>query len=78
MQRMSTGGDDIMQQMVDELKKKINCSVNTDKPKDTVLLTCMHVFSEQCVKDRMQNRQRKCPKCSKPFGAGDVKKIWLD
>lgn len=53
------------------------CNVCRINFKTTAIKTCGHVFCKECVEERTASRSRKCPNCSKSFGAGDVMKITL-
>ncbi|KAF2114905.1 E3 ubiquitin-protein ligase-like protein bre1 [Lophiotrema nucula] len=53
------------------------CQVCKTNFKDTVIKTCGHVFCNTCVQDRLINRQRKCPNCSRAFGNGDIMRVHL-
>ncbi|KAJ2899889.1 hypothetical protein MKZ38_002756 [Zalerion maritima] len=48
------------------------CTICRATFKDTFLRTCGHLFCKKCVDDRIMNRMRKCPTCSKPFDKLDV------
>ncbi|KAJ1969047.1 E3 ubiquitin-protein ligase bre1, partial [Dimargaris xerosporica] len=61
----------------DEYKALLKCSSCSTRFKSHVLLRCMHVFCHECIQARLETRQRKCPSCAEPFGANDVKKIFL-
>ncbi|KAF2669412.1 hypothetical protein BT63DRAFT_425136 [Microthyrium microscopicum] len=58
-------------EMVKNLKDFVYCSVCRSNPKNIVLKSCGHVMCSECVKDRITNRNRKCPTCLKPFSEGD-------
>ncbi len=53
-------------------------SVCNDRYKNTVLTTCFHTFCRECTNALVSNRNRKCPRCGKPFDKVDVKTIFLD
>ncbi|KAH8602353.1 BRE1 E3 ubiquitin ligase-domain-containing protein [Bisporella sp. PMI_857] len=48
------------------------CTICRKDFKNTILKTCGHLFCNQCVEDRITNRMRKCPNCSKSFDKMDV------
>ena len=75
--RNSTSSDMIRDEMIRELRKKLNCSVLTNKQKEVVLLRCGHLFSRQCTDDLVAARNRKCPICGKAFGTDDVKNVFF-
>lgn len=75
---MSNGRpDSIRDEIIRELRKKLNCSVVTSKPKEVVLLRCGHLFSKQCTEDLVAARNRKCPICGKPFGTDDIRSVFF-
>lgn len=58
-------------------KKLMKCDVCHIRDKDAVITKCMHVFCRDCLDTRIETRQRKCPNCGDPFGASDVRNIYL-
>lgn len=48
------------------------CTICRNNFKNTALKTCGHLFCNQCVDDRISNRMRKCPTCSRAFDKMDV------
>lgn len=48
------------------------CTICRNNFKNTALKTCGHLFCNQCVEDRISNRMRKCPTCSRAFDKMDV------
>jgi len=56
----------------------VRCSMCSFRMKNVVLAKCMHSFCNECVKDCLANRNRKCPKCNHKFSQVDVKQLWLD
>ncbi|KAF4783248.1 BRE1 E3 ubiquitin ligase [Colletotrichum scovillei] len=81
---------DMMQKEKDEWKRKALsnsseeeemlrtfalCTVCRNNFKDTALKTCGHLFCHQCVDDRISNRMRKCPNCSRAFDRLDVMSV---
>ncbi|CAM9957339.1 unnamed protein product, partial [Phaeothamnion confervicola] len=59
------------------LKKQLKCSVCLDRQKNVVLTKCYHMFCEECIKENLRNRTRKCPACSRGFGDNDFQHIFL-
>jgi len=53
------------------------CTICRKEFKNTVLKTCGHVFCKACVDDRIANRMRKCPNCSRAFDKMDVMTIHM-
>jgi hypothetical protein len=58
-------------------KKLLRCNSCHIREKNAVLSKCMHVFCRKCLEDRIETRQRKCPNCGDPFGASDIRTIYL-
>ncbi|KAF4581893.1 RING-12 protein [Ophiocordyceps camponoti-floridani] len=48
------------------------CTICRNNFKNTALRTCGHLFCTKCVDDRISNRMRKCPTCSRAFDRMDV------
>ncbi|PFH61681.1 hypothetical protein XA68_16564 [Ophiocordyceps unilateralis] len=48
------------------------CTICRNNFKNTALRTCGHLFCNKCVDDRISNRMRKCPTCSRAFDKMDV------
>ncbi|KAE8446683.1 hypothetical protein EG329_011727 [Mollisiaceae sp. DMI_Dod_QoI] len=53
------------------------CTICRKDFKNTAIKTCGHTFCNHCVDDRIANRMRKCPNCSKPFDKSDVMTIHM-
>ncbi|GJQ12197.1 hypothetical protein GpartN1_g3988.t1 [Galdieria partita] len=64
-------------ELIQELRKKLYCSVYTNLPKDCVLLRCGHLFSRQCITDLISQRNRKCPVCGDRFGTEDYRPVYF-
>ncbi|GJD08181.1 E3 ubiquitin-protein ligase BRE1-like 2 [Galdieria sulphuraria] len=64
-------------ELIQELRKKLYCSVYTNLPKDCVLLRCGHLFSRQCITDLITQRNRKCPVCGDRFGTEDYRPVYF-
>ncbi|KAJ9087188.1 E3 ubiquitin-protein ligase bre1 [Entomophthora muscae] len=62
---------------VKQYKQLLQCTSCSLRFKSHVLTKCMHVFCKQCIDNRIDTRQRKCPSCNETFGANDVKQIYL-
>ncbi|KAF7361671.1 putative allantoicase [Mycena venus] len=68
-----------------ELEKELKLTMNVLKCsackgaefRDSVIIKCGHTFCKPCVDARLSTRQRKCPACNLPFGAGEVHTIYL-
>lgn len=59
------------------LRNLATCSICRNRFKDTVLRTCGHIFCKPCVDDRIANRMRKCPACSRAFDKSDAMSVHL-
>jgi E3 ubiquitin-protein ligase BRE1 len=53
------------------------CTICRKDFKNTAIKTCGHTFCNQCVEDRISNRMRKCPNCSKAFDRTDIMTIHM-
>ncbi|KAH6681727.1 BRE1 E3 ubiquitin ligase-domain-containing protein [Halenospora varia] len=53
------------------------CNICRKDFKNTALKTCGHVFCNNCVEDRIANRMRKCPNCSRAFDKMDVMTVHM-
>lgn len=63
--------------IIQELRKRLHCSVVTTEEKAVVLLRCGHLFSRKCTDNLIATRNRKCPICGKPFGNDDVRSVFF-
>ena len=43
-------------------KNMVKCAVCHDRPKDTLITKCCHVFCQHCVRKNLDSRHRKCPR----------------
>ncbi|KAI0013617.1 ubiquitin ligase protein BRE1 [Xylariaceae sp. FL0662B] len=59
------------------LRSMATCSICKKDFKNTVLRTCGHIFCRGCVDDRIQNRMRRCPACSRAFDKSDAMAVHL-
>ncbi|KAI4870940.1 E3 ubiquitin-protein ligase BRE1 [Hypoxylon rubiginosum] len=59
------------------LRSMATCSICKKDFKNTVLRTCGHIFCRGCIDDRIANRMRKCPACSKAFDKSDAMTVHL-
>ncbi|KFX98619.1 hypothetical protein O988_04272 [Pseudogymnoascus sp. VKM F-3808] len=53
------------------------CTICRKDFKNTALKTCGHLFCNHCVENRLANRMRKCPNCSKAFDKMDVMAVHM-
>lgn len=76
-----TGGANEMEYLqlkVDSLEKKLKCPICNYSNKE-VILPCLHMFCEGCMKKNISSRQRQCPLDRSKIGNNDIKKIlWGD
>ncbi|KAI9722119.1 MAG: E3 ubiquitin-protein ligase bre1 [Chrysothrix sp. TS-e1954] len=59
------------------MRMMLICNVCRKNFKNTLLKNCGHVFCEECITQRWQNRARKCPNCNRAFGGNDYQRITL-
>ncbi|KAI8637607.1 hypothetical protein BD408DRAFT_424216 [Parasitella parasitica] len=62
---------------VEELRAHFKCSACKTRTRECILTSCMHTFCNECIRIRLETRQRRCPSCAITFGASDVKGICL-
>lgn len=72
------GKESLRDEIIQELMKKLHCSVCPNQPKEVALVRCGHMLSRQCVEQLVAQRSRKCPLCGLPFSASDVLSVFLD
>lgn len=78
--KISQGDNPAEQQLIDEceeLRALLKCSTCRQRFRTHILTRCMHTFCKNCIDARLETRQRRCPTCSEPFGANDVKNFYL-
>ena len=77
--RGATGGghDNWQEQMLEEMRRKLFCTVCKSQEKQVALSRCLHMFCRDCVQQNIANRNRKCPLCGERFGADDVRPIFF-
>lgn len=61
----------------DELLAAVTCTVCDINYKNRMLNKCSHMFCNECIQENLRTRNRKCPECGTPFGAADVRTIYL-
>jgi E3 ubiquitin-protein ligase BRE1 len=71
------GSADEYKEEIDAYKSMLRCSVCNDRPKGVVITRCFHMFCNDCIATRLENRDRKCPGCGLMFSASDVKSIFF-
>ena len=66
-----------LQDQLTNFKQLVYCPLCTNNFKDQMIKNCGHTFCENCIKERLNARMRKCPSCNLPFGSTDVLDIVL-
>jgi E3 ubiquitin-protein ligase BRE1 len=66
-----------LREQIELYRKLLKCNSCKTRDKNAVITRCMHVFCRDCLETRIETRQRKCPNCGEPFGASDIKNIFL-
>lgn len=64
-------------ELLSELRARLNCPVVPAKPKEVVLLRCGHLFSHECVDELIASRSRKCPTCRMSFTPDDTLNVYF-
>jgi E3 ubiquitin-protein ligase BRE1 len=65
-------------EIIQELMKKLHCSVVTHELKEVALTRCGHLMSRQCVSQLIAGRSRKCPLCGIAFSESEILNVYLD
>ena len=73
----TTSGEAAQQGVNDELLSAVTCTVCDINYKNRMLNKCSHMFCNDCIQENLRTRNRKCPECGTPFGAADVRTIYL-
>ncbi|SCU98477.1 LADA_0H13278g1_1 [Lachancea dasiensis] len=70
----SSGNSDssVLTEELENFRTIVYCSLCSKNWKNTAIKNCGHVFCDQCCKERLAARMRKCPICRTPFGAPDL------
>lgn len=75
---LSDGGDNgPLVEELENFRSLVYCSLCSKNWKSMTIKTCGHVFCENCCKERLASRMRKCPTCNKPFSSNDLLSIHL-
>lgn len=75
---LANGGDN--EPLVEELENfrtLVYCSLCSKNWKNMAIKSCGHVFCENCCKERLASRMRKCPTCNKAFSSNDLLLVHL-
>lgn len=71
------GDSSLLQDQLTNFKQLVYCPLCTLNFKNQMIKNCGHTFCENCIKERLSARMRKCPSCNLPFGSTDVLDIVL-
>lgn len=69
--------NDSLTEELENFRTLVYCSLCSKNWKSSAIRTCGHTFCEDCVKERLAARMRKCPTCNHPFAATDLVTIHL-
>jgi E3 ubiquitin-protein ligase BRE1 len=58
-------------------QKMLACTVCDVNQKETIIVSCNHMFCKECINKNIKNRNRRCPSCKKMFGENDVHTIFF-
>ncbi|KAG2217163.1 hypothetical protein INT45_003054 [Circinella minor] len=61
----------------DEYRALLYCRSCELRLKSHIIMRCMHTFCRQCLDDRIETRQRRCPNCNESFGINDVRQFYF-
>ena len=62
---------------LDYYRSIVKCTLCKVNEKNCIINKCGHVFCRQCIEQRLNLRNRKCPGCSQQFDYQAVKDIYL-
>lgn len=75
---LNDGGDNApLMRELEDFRSLVYCSLCSKNWKSMAIKTCGHVFCDNCCKERLASRMRKCPSCNKPFSSNDLLSIHL-
>lgn len=74
---LNGGNSSGLQDQLNNFKQLVYCPLCTLNFKNQMIKNCGHTFCENCIKERLNARMRKCPSCNLPFGSTDVLDIVL-
>ncbi|SCU97523.1 LAFA_0G11848g1_1 [Lachancea sp. 'fantastica'] len=67
-----TNDTSVIAEELENFRTIVYCSLCSKNWKNTAIKTCGHVFCDQCCKERLAARMRKCPICRTQFGSRDL------
>lgn len=73
----STIEDESLTEELENFRTLVYCSLCSKNWKNMCIKTCGHAFCEDCCKERLAARMRKCPTCNNPFATTDLVNIHL-
>ncbi|XBW37110.1 hypothetical protein QEN19_002688 [Hanseniaspora menglaensis] len=71
------GSSSGLKDQLNNFKQLVYCPLCTLNFKNKMIKNCGHTFCDNCIKERLGARMRKCPSCNLPFGSTDVHDIVL-
>jgi len=63
--------------LLETFRRKVKCSLCRINDKDCVINKCFHAFCRDCIQQRLDVRNRKCPACALQFDYQSVKDLFL-
>ena len=75
---LANGGDNApLVEELENFRTLVYCSLCSKNWKNMAIKSCGHVFCENCCKERLASRMRKCPTCNKGFSSNDLLMVHL-
>ncbi|CDH10928.1 related to E3 ubiquitin-protein ligase BRE1 [Zygosaccharomyces bailii ISA1307] len=75
---LTNGGDNApLVEELENFRTLVYCSLCSKNWKNMAIKSCGHVFCENCCKERLASRMRKCPTCNKGFSSNDLLMVHL-
>lgn len=75
--RNKGSNDEALVEELANFRTLVYCSLCSKNWKNMAIKTCGHVFCENCCKERLAARMRKCPTCNKAFSSNDLLTVHL-